>query len=79
MTSINGYSRKIYVNFVSFRYIVYSTVDAHIVTDIISLVSNKIPFDTGASFQESNSATTLIFDNVINNFEPVAFSPQEIR
>ena len=32
---------------------VYSLVDAHSIADVISLVSNELPLDTGAAFQEA--------------------------
>ena len=53
----------------------HSLVYSHSVADIISLVSNEIPLDTGADYQESQSVSKAIIDDIIsvNNLEPLEF------
>ena len=50
-------------------------VDAHSVADIISLVSNELPIDTSAAYQEAQAASKSIVDSVLdaNNLELLAF------
>ena len=44
----------------------YSLVDAHSVADVISLVSNELPLDTGAAFQEAERAVKLIVESTLS-------------
>ena len=52
-----------------------SLVDAHSVADIIALVGNEIPIDTGAFHQEAQSESKLIIDSLLNPMflDPITF------
>ena len=75
MASINSDSWKKSASFDILVNSVDSLVDAHSVADVVSLVSNELPIDTSASFQEAQAAAKTIINSVLNpNFlEPVAF------
>ena len=75
MTSVNGQSWKKAASFSTLDNLVYSLVDAHSVADVISLVSNELPLDTGSAFQEAESAVKMIVDSTLfmNHLEPLAF------
>ena len=49
-----------------------SLVEDHSLADIIALVGNEIPIDTGASYQEAQSTFKLIFDSLLN---PIFLDP----
>ena len=53
----------------------HSLLEAHNVADIMALVANKIPMDTGAAFQEAQSASKRITGDVFNivNLNPSMF------
>ena len=52
-----------------------SLLGAHTVADLISLVSDELLLDSGATFQEAQTATKLITDNatIVTYLEPLAF------
>jgi len=52
----------------------HSFSEAHSIADIMALIANEIPMDTGAAFQEAQAATTKIMEDVFNvdNLHPSA-------
>ena len=68
-------STKKSVCFYSLKDTAYSLADVHNVSDVIYLVSKKLPLDTEAEFQEDQSVSKLIADNVISitNLEALTF------
>ena len=62
-------------SFGTIRDLVYYLVDAHSVVDVISLIYNKLPLDTGATCQKAHSAAKLIIGSTlsIHNQELLAF------
>ena len=70
MASMNSYPWKKYASFGTLANTVGSLVEAHSVAGAISLVSSEMPIDAGSAFQESQSASKLIVDSILN----VAFS-----
>jgi hypothetical protein len=50
-------------------------LEAHSIADIIVLIANEIPIDTGSAFQEAQAATMKIMEDVFNvdNLHPSAF------
>ena len=54
---------------------VCSLLGFHTVADLISLVSDELPLDTRAAFQEAQTAANLIVDKVVtySNVKPLAF------
>ena len=54
---------------------VNSLKDSHTVADIVSMISNEIPIDSGAAYQEAQSASKFIVDSVLNPtfLDPIAF------
>ena len=75
MISVNGQSWKKAASFSTLDNLVYSLVDAYSVADVISLVSNELPLDTGPAFQEAESAVKMIVNSTlyINHLKPLAF------
>ena len=75
MVSINSHSWKKAASFGTLMDSVSSLVDSHTVADIVAMVSNEIPIDSGAALQEAQSAAQLIAGSVLNPqfLEPVAF------
>ena len=53
MTSINNPSWQKAACFGTMFDIVSSLVDAHSITEVISMVSSELPLDTNANFQEA--------------------------
>ena len=74
-SSVNSYSWRKSASYESFKRNVYSLATARTVVDLISMVSNVLPQDTGATFQEAQSAAKMVMDNVIlvSNLEPLVF------
>ena len=54
---------------------VNSLKDSHTVADIVSMVSNEIPINSGTAYQEAQSVSKLIVDSVLNPvfLDPLAF------
>ena len=75
MTSVNSHAWQKSASFESLKRTVYILAASHTVTDIISLVSNELPQDTGAAYQESQSTAQTIINkaNFLGNLDPVAF------
>ena len=75
MASMNSDSWKKSASFYTLSSAVRSLVEAHTVADVISLVANELPIDTGSAFQESQTASKLIVDSVLNVefLEPIAW------
>ncbi len=50
-------------------------MEAQSIADIIVLIANEIPIDTGSAFQEAQAATMKIMEDVFNvdNLHPSAF------
>ena len=73
MSSVNNHSKKKSASFETLRSSVYSLKCAYTVVDLIALVSGELPQDTGAAFQEDQSAAQLIVDKaiLIDNLKPV--------
>ena len=65
MSSVNSRSWKKLASFESLKYNVYSLSSARTVADLISMVSYELPQDTGAVFQEAQSAAQVVTDNAI--------------
>ena len=74
-SSINSHSWRKLASYESFKRNVYSLATARTVVDLISMVSNVLPQDTGAAFQEAQSAAKMVMDNAIlvSNLEPLVF------
>ena len=74
ISSLNSYSWRKSTSF-TLENSVYSLLGSHTVAGFISLVSDEIPLDTGATFQEDQTAAKLIVDKAINysSVEPLAF------
>ena len=81
MASVNGYSWKKAAMIGTLETLVYYLVDAHSVADVISLVSNELPLDTGSAFQEAENTIKLIVYSTLyfQHFEPLAFLHQKVR
>ena len=75
MASVNIYSWRKSTSFNNLENSVYSLLGSHIVADLISLISNELPLDTGAAFQEAQTEAKSIVDKAItySNVEPLAF------
>ena len=75
MFSVNSHSWKKSASYESLKRNVYSLAIAHTVADLISMVSNVLPQDTGGAFQEAQSAAKMVMDNAIlvSNLESSAF------
>ena len=75
MKSINSQTWQKAASFGTLFDTVFNLVDAHSVADVISLVSSELPIDTSAAYQESQSASKDILDEIlnVNNLEPVSF------
>ena len=50
-------------------------LETHSIADVISLVSNKLPIDTGAAFQESQEVAKMVTGSAlrVENLHPSAF------
>ena len=76
---LNGFCKfpvlEIRANFETLNNSVDSLVEDHSVANIIALVGNEIPIDTGVSYQEAQSASKLIIDSHLNPMllDPVVF------
>ena len=75
MASVNSYSLRKSTSFNTLENVVYSLLGYHTIADFISLVSDELPLDTGAAFQEAQNAAKLIVDKAVTyyNVEPLAF------
>ena len=75
MASINSQSWKKSSSFNTLNDSVDSLLEAHSMADIVALVGNEIPIDTGASYQEAQSSSKLVTDSHLNPMflDPVAF------
>ena len=75
MSSINSHSWRKSASYESLKRNVYSLATAHTVADLISMVSNELPQDTSAAFQEAQFVAQMVMDNVliVGNLEPIAF------
>ena len=75
MSSINSHAWKKSACFDSLQTTIYNLAESHTVADIISLVSQELPLDTGASYQASEAAAKSVIANVckINILEPLCF------
>jgi len=53
----------------------HSLLEAHSTADIMALIAQEIPMDTGAAFQEAQAAAKVVTDEVFNicNLHPSAF------
>ena len=56
MSSVSSHFWRKSASYESLRRNVYSLATAHTVEDLIFMISNEFPQDTGASFQEAQSA-----------------------
>jgi len=63
------------VSFHNLRNTVHSLLEMHSITDVISLVSNELPIDTGTAFQESQEVVKMVTGNAlrVENLYPSAF------
>ena len=75
MTSMNSHPWKKSASFDILKNTVDSLVPSHTVADIIALVANELQLNTGAAFQEAQSAAKTIVDDTlqVENLEPLSF------
>ena len=75
MAHVNDPAWKKAASFENLRNNAHSLLEAHSIADIMALIANEVPMDTGAAFQEAQAATTKIMDEVFNvdNLHPSAF------
>ena len=75
MVSVNSQSWDKSANFETLNDSVESLVEVYSVADIIALIGNEIPIDTGASYQETQSSSKLIVNSLLNPIflDPVSF------
>ena len=75
MSSVNSRSWKRSASFNCLRISVYDLAGSHPVADTISLVSDELPLDTWAAFQEAQLVVQTVIEHVtlIQNLEPLAF------
>ena len=64
MSSVNSHSWRESASYEYLKRNVYSLATAHTVVDLISMVSNVTPQDTGTVFQEAQSDAYMVIDNV---------------
>ena len=74
MVSVNCPSWEKAASFGILEDTVYSLSESHTVADLVNLASNELPLDTGAAFQEAQSAAGEIMDQVIR-FDNLEHSP----
>jgi len=53
-------------SFDNFRNTVYTLVGAHSVADVMALIANELPIDTGAAFSEAQAAARMVTDSAFN-------------
>ena len=75
MAHVNDPAWKKAASFENLRNNAHSLLEAHSIADIMALIANEVPMDTGAAFQEAQAATAKIMDEVFNveNLHPSAF------
>ena len=75
MASVNSFTWKKPASFTTLKDTIYPLAEVHTVADVISSVSNELPLDTGAEFQEAQSFTKTITESCISSpyLEPLAF------
>ena len=75
MASVSSLSWEKSASFCTLHETIYSLADFYSVADVISLVSNDLSLDTGATFQEAQSLAKSVIENSlsITNLEPLAF------
>ena len=75
MSSVNSHSWKKSVSFEYLKCNIYPLASAYTVADLISIVSNELPQDTGAAFQEAQSTARSVNGNIllVGNLETLAF------
>ena len=75
MAHVNDPAWKKAASFENLCNTAHSLLEAHNIADIMALVANEIPMDTGAAFQEAQSASKRITGDVFNieNLNPSAF------
>ena len=75
MVSVNSYFWRKSTSVNTLENSVYLLLGCHTVADLISLVSDELPLDTGAAFQEAQTTAKSIVDKVVtySNVEPLAF------
>ena len=75
MVSVNSKNCQKSANCQILKNSVYSLLEAHTVADVVTLVSNELPMDTGATFQEAYSASKSITNKalLVENLEQMAF------
>ena len=75
MTYVNRFSWKKSASFTTLKDTIYPLAETHTVADVVSLVSNELPLDTGAAFQEAQSVTKKLMESCISipYLEPLAF------
>ena len=51
----------------------FSLVDAHPVSDIVALICDELPMDTGAALQEADAISDIVDSSLLNlsNLTPV--------
>ena len=76
MVSVNSHSWKKAACFNNLVGSVDSVVNSHTVADIVAMVTNEIPIDSGAALQEAQSASKFIVESILHPtfLDPVAFS-----
>jgi len=79
MASVNKSAWRKAANFDNLRNTGHSLLETHSIVDVISLVSNKLPIDTGAAFQESQEVAKMVMGSAlrVENLHPSAFLNSE--
>ena len=75
MATVNAESWRKAASYQTLNNSVYSLLQAHTVADVVTLVSNELPMDTNAAFQEAQTASLSILGHCLHveNLEPMAF------
>ena len=75
MASVNSYFWKKSTIFNTLENSVYSLLGSHTCANLISLVSDELPLDSGAAFQDPQTAAKSIVDKAVtySNVESLAF------
>ena len=75
MVSVNSENWQKSASYQVLKNSIYSLLEAHTVADVMILVSNELPMDTGSTFQEAQYASKSIINQALlmEHLEPMAF------
>jgi len=79
MAPLNASAWRKPASFDNLRNTVHSLLETHSIADVIALVSNELPIDTGAAFQESQEVAKMVTRSAlrVENLHPSAFLNSE--